>query len=597
MLNVFDRFCTAQASALALVRIGDGGKRSAVVPGRLPTTPALVLTLTLALAACASGPSAPRAHVAAPLLAATVGAPTARPAATSRTAADAVARDRGVAGSADLEADLPLRPLPALTATLAVELGQLQRLSFGVNGSLLTAAEAQGGVDAWLDHQLHPGPDDGLPVEVSQRLQGMRIRQEPLEPLVLGIERQRREAKALSRDSERKAVLDHLRETANQIGREAQLELLWRETYSTWQVQELLTAFWCNHFSIFLSKGDVPLVAADYVDHAIRPHVLGHFTELLRATARHPAMLRYLDNERNAAGHLNENFARELLELHTLGVDGGYTQKDVQELARTLTGFGVYVGNDTNRAARPGTDGWRRDALFEYNPARHDFGEKTVLGERVHARGYGEFEEVLNRLARHPATIHHVSVQLATFLLGEAPPADLLEQMRATWVETDGDLRRLTLVVVHSPAFQASLMRGFKSPQRYVVGGLRLAYEDRPVLNMQPALNWLNRMQHAPLARVTPDGYPLLSAGWTAPGQFATRFDIARQLGFGSAGLFRPEGSKGEEQAAFPQLATAFYYRALEPGLSMGTRQSLAHARSPQEWSLLLLSSPEMMRY
>lgn len=472
----------------------------------------------------------------------------------------------------------------------------LDRLSFGVNGALLSEAEALGGEQAWLAQQLHPGSDDGLPADVQARLKEFQVYQQPLEPLVLGIEKKRKDARVLASDAERKKVLDGVRETANRLGREAQLELLWRATYSHDQLRELLTAFWCNHFNVFVGKGDVQLLAADYVNHAIRPHVLGRFQDLLRAAAHHPAMLRYLDNDRNAAGKINENFARELLELHTLGVDGGYSQKDVQELARALTGFGVWNGEDPPRPGAAGSDRWRREGLFEYRPNRHDFGDKTVLGERLKAHGWGEFDEVIARLARHPATIHHVSERLATFLLGQPPSPQLLDAMRASWQASDGDLRELTLTVVRSHDFDASLGTSFKSPERFVTGAIRLAYEDRVVLNLQPALNWLNRMQHAPFGHPTPEGYPLASSAWTAPGQFATRFEIARQLGFGSAGLFHAEGSKGEDAPAFPQLATPYFYRAVEPGLGPQTREALAQARSPQEWSLLLLSSPELMR-
>ncbi len=531
------------------------------------------------------------------LLSACGGPNQARPAAVQVGVARAPTGGAAPAPAAMAPSQPTLRSVMPLDAALQHRVAVLQRLSFGVNGHLLDLVDAQGGERAWLEAQLRPGSDDGLPDDVARQVQGFRAHKDAIVPLVLDIERKRKDARILPDEAQRKAVLDGLRETANQMGREAQLELLWRETYTRWQLQELMTAFWLNHFSVFQAKSDVQLLAGDYINRAIRPNVFGSFRKLLQATARHPAMLRYLDNDRNAAGKLNENFARELLELHTLGVDGGYTQKDVQELARVLTGFGVQSSADPLRPGKPGSDAGRREGLLEYAPARHDFADKMLLGERLHSHGWAEFDEVLDRLARHPATIHHVSVQLATFLLGAAPDAELLEHMRATWVASDGDLRRLMLVVIDSPQFAASLQQGFKGPQRYVVSALRLAYEDRPVLNLQPALNWLNRMQQAPLARVTPDGYPLLSAAWMGSGQFATRFDIARQLGYGSVGLFRQEGSKSEEQPAFPQLATPFYYRAIEPGLSEGTRQSLSQARSPQEWTLLLLASPELMRY
>ena len=528
-------------------------------------------------------------------LAACAGAPPPAPAPAMPQRVVQSERNATAGGGAQLKAPIPT-PAPAAPPELLHRVAVLNRLSFGVNGALLARVEAAGGEEAWLEQQLHPASGDDLPADVVAHLKEFLTAQQPLEPLVLGIERKRKEARVLASDTERRKILDGVRDTANRMGREAQLALLWREVYSDHQLQELLTAFWCNHFSIFVGKGDVQLLAGDYVDHAIRPRVFGRFQDLLRASARHPAMLRYLDNDRNAAGKINENFARELLELHTLGVDGGYSQKDVQELARTLTGFGVWNGADPPRSPRPNTDSWRREGLLEYLPGRHDFGDKTLLGERIRAKGWGEFDEVITRLARHPATIHHVSERYATFLLGRKPSADLLERMRASWLASDGDLRQLTLTVIRSSDFEASLGQDFKSPQRYVASAIRLAYEERVVLNLQPALNWLNRMQHAPFGHSTPEGYPLGVEAWTGPGQFATRFEIARQLGFGSAGLFRAEGSKGDDVPAFPQVATPFFYRAVEPALGAQTREALAQARSPQEWTLLVLASPEMMR-
>jgi uncharacterized protein (DUF1800 family) len=265
-------------------------------------------------------------------------------------------------------------------------------------------------------------------------------------------------------------------------------------------------------------------------------------------------------------------------------------------MARALTGFGVWNGDDPPRNAPRGADSYHRVGLFEYRPNRHDFGDKVLLGERLHAHGFGEFDEVITRIAHHPATIRHVSDRLATFLLGQPPSPELRETLRRTWIASDGDLRDLTLAVIHSSEFEASLNRGFKSPERFVTAAIRLAYEDRVVINLQPALGWLNRMQHAPFGHGTPEGYPLISDAWTGPGQFATRFEIARNLGFGSAGLFKPEGSKGDDMPAFPQVATPYFYRAVAPALTAQTRDALAQARSPQEWTMMVLASPEMMR-
>src|SRR5664279_633772 len=137
--------------------------------------------------------------------------------------------------------------------------------------------------------------------------------------------------------------------------------------------------FWLNHFSVFARKGAIRWLAADYEEQAIRPHALGHFRDLVMATLKHPAMLQYLDNEQNAAGHINENYARELMELHTLGVNGGYTQRDVQELARILTGVGVNVGANAPNIRPQLQSQYVRNGLFEFNPNRHDYGDKVFL--------------------------------------------------------------------------------------------------------------------------------------------------------------------------------------------------------------------------
>src|SRR6202044_3845302 len=155
---------------------------------------------------------------------------------------------------------------------------------------------------------------------------------------------------------------------------------LLRAVYSPSQLQEQMIWFWLNHFSVYQHKADLRWLVADYSERAIRPHALGHFRDLVMATLEHPAMLQYLDNAQNAAGHINENYARELMELHTLGVDAGYSQHDVQELARVLTGVGIA------RPDAPGPQTRRQklligDGLFAFYPGRHDFGDKTLLGD------------------------------------------------------------------------------------------------------------------------------------------------------------------------------------------------------------------------
>src|SRR5208337_3046000 len=167
----------------------------------------------------------------------------------------------------------------------------------------------------------------------------------------------------------------------------------------------------------------------------IRPHAFGHFRELVLATLEHPAMLQYLDNSQNGVGHINENYARELMELHTLGVGSGYTQDDVQQLARVLTGVGINAGDPPR--LRPELQRWyRRDGAFQFNPARHDFAPKTLLGHALQAQGFAEVEEAVALIVRQPACAHFISRKLATYFVADDPPPQLVERMAQTFSRT-----------------------------------------------------------------------------------------------------------------------------------------------------------------
>jgi uncharacterized protein (DUF1800 family) len=168
------------------------------------------------------------------------------------------------------------------------------------------------------------------------------------------------------------------------------------------------------------AKADIRAMVGDYED-VIRSHSLGRFRDLLEATLRHPAMLRYLDNDQNAAGHINENYAREIMELHTMGVGSGYSQKDVQELARILTGVGVRLRPDPPRMKPEWQSLYLRDGLFEFNPARHDFGTKQ-LGHTIKGAGFAEVEQALDLIARNPATARRLSTRMAIYFMGTIRP-------------------------------------------------------------------------------------------------------------------------------------------------------------------------------
>ena len=276
-------------------------------------------------------------------------------------------------------------------------------------------------------------------------------------------------------------------------------------------------------------------------------------------------------------------------------MNGGYSQHDVQELARILTGVGVNMGTATPNVRADRKNQYLRQGLFEFNPNRHDYGDKQFLGQTVKGRGLPELDEAIDRLSRHAATAHFISGKLAAYFVADEPPAALVERMAQSFVRTDGDIAATLRVLFASAEFAQSLAHKFKDPVHYVVSAVRLAYDDKPIMNTGPMLNWLNRMGEPLYGRQTPDGYPLSERAWASPGQMTTRFEIAKAIGSGSAGLFKTDGPQAQERPAFPQLANQLYFQSMQKTLSQNTRQALEQAVSQQEWNTFLLSSPEMM--
>jgi uncharacterized protein (DUF1800 family) len=379
------------------------------------------------------------------------------------------------------------------------------------------------------------------------------------------------------------------------LARQSALRQVLRDLYSPAQLREQMTWFWFNHFNVYQNKADIRPMLADYEDRALRPHALGRFHDLLRATATHPVMLRYLDNTENAAGHINENYAREIMELHTMGVRSGYTQQDVQELARILTGLGVDPRPEAPRLPPERQNELIRDGLFEFNPARHDYGDKVFLGHKIEGTGMKEVEEALDILDHQPATAHHIARELAVFFVADAPPESLVRQMADTFQKTDGNIAAVLSAMFHSPEFAASSGTRFKDPMHFAISAVRMAYDDKIILNPGPVLGWLNRMAEGLYNHETPDGYAMGSESWDGPGQMALRFEIARQIGSGSAGLFKPDEPGAADHPAFPQLQSALYFTRLRGLLSTSTRAALDQATSSQDWNTLFLCSPEFM--
>jgi uncharacterized protein (DUF1800 family) len=319
------------------------------------------------------------------------------------------------------------------------------------------------------------------------------------------------------------------------------------------QFQEVMVDFWFNHFNVFSGKGLCRVLVSSYERDAIRPHVFGRFRDLLAATARHPAMLFYLDNwlsaaprqQTRAAGRrrgLNENYARELMELHTLGVEGGYTQQDVVEVARAFTGWTI--------------EG-RQRPVFRFAPALHDSGRKEVMGRRVSGSGIEEGLAVIDQLARHPSTARFVSGKLAVRFVSDDPPPALVERAAETFMTSDGDIAEVLRTLVLSPEFGESEAQKVKTPLEFVVSAFRrldLEVESANLLGRA-----LNQMGQAPYGAAAPTGYPDHAADWMGSGALMARLNLVTRLASGRVpGVTFPPGDR---QGWIRTLAAADFQR------------------------------------
>jgi uncharacterized protein (DUF1800 family) len=221
---------------------------------------------------------------------------------------------------------------------------------------------------------------------------------------------------------------------------------------------------------------------------------------------------------------------------------------------------------------------------------------KHFLGHTIEGSGFPEAQQALDILARHPATANHICGQIATYFVADNPPAPLVARMAQTFQRTDGDIASVLGLMFRSAEFNAAAKAKYKDPMQFVLSAVRLAYDDKVVLNTGPIQGWLGRLAQGLYAHETPDGYPMNAAAWSGPGQMAVRFEIVRQIGSNSAGLFKPPGPDGVDHPAFPQIQNALYFTSLQQTLSAPTRAALDQAVSPQDWNTLFLSSPEFMR-
>lgn len=341
--------------------------------------------------------------------------------------------------------------------------------------------------------------------------------------------------------------------------------------------------FWSNHFTISVLKQRMIFVAGGYEREAIRPNVLGKFEDLLLASVRHPAMLLYLDNAfsigpdspagRFTGRGLNENHAREILELHTMGVDGGYTQGDVLELAKILTGWSI---------ERNGTPD--EPTGFKYFQNRHQPGSKTLLGKSYAEGGEREGREALRDLARHPATARHIATKLARHFVADEPPPQVVARLERVYRDTGGDLKALALAVVDEPAAWQPSLAKMRTPIEYVVAAIRLLGGVQDTLGDQQfrgLAESLRVMGQIPFTAQSPKGWADVASAWAGPAAIMERVQWAHALA---------------ERIQRKPDAAALADATMGPLLSQPTREAVMRAADPTQGLALLLASPEFQR-
>jgi len=382
----------------------------------------------------------------------------------------------------------------------------LNRITFGARPGDVERVQDVG-PEKYLEQQLHPEriADDSA----EERLAHLpSIRMTPAE--LIQRYRPLQQARALQ-------VRPMLLDTPQEILLELQAQKLIRAVHSQHQLQEVMTDFWFNHFNVFWGKNADRWLTTTYEMNAIRPHVLGKFKDLLMATAKNAAMLFYLDNHLSSSIRgINENYARELMELHTLGVDGRYTQKDVQEVARAFTGWTI---------ERPQFSG-----EFIFRLRMHDSGEKVVLGHKIDSGGIHDGEAVIDILARHPSTARFIATKLVRRFVSDEPPSSLVKHISDVYRKSDGDVREMLHAIVRSKKFNSSETIGAKTktPFEYVVSAIRTL--DGTTDGAGALAQFIARMGQ-PLYRCQPPaGYPDRGDHWMSNGAVLERLNFAVAL-------------------------------------------------------------------
>jgi uncharacterized protein (DUF1800 family) len=451
-------------------------------------------------------------------------------------------------------------PLPATDEAIT---HALNRLTFGPRPGDVGRVRTMG-LSQWIDRQLDPsGIDDATTIAALARLETLTLDSQTIQREYSGpamVERRERQRNSANDDpgmsprqpqdgaaSTGRPPMSEVQRRSRQVLADIEEAKLLRAVNSERQLQEVLVDFWFNHFNVFAGKGATRNYLTEYEREAIRPYVLGNFREMLEATAKSPAMLFYLDNWQNTDASsssepqmtqmtpnrrhqqqvppvaarrsrgINENYARELMELHTLGVDGGYTQDDIVAVARAFTGWTIQP---------------RQGSATQFVPRLHDDKAKKVLGHTIKAGGgENDVEQVLDILAAHPSTARHIANKLAIRFVSDTPPAALVDRAAARFTATKGDLREVVRVIITSPEFfapEASRAK-VKTPLEFVASALRATGAE--IRSALPLAKELRDMGMPLYFCQPPTGYDDTATTWVSAGALVSRMNFAVALG------------------------------------------------------------------
>ncbi|MGH9420764.1 MAG: DUF1800 domain-containing protein [Thermoanaerobaculia bacterium] len=525
----------------------------------------------------------------------------------------------------------------------------LNRLGFGPRPGDVDRV-LKDGIDAWIEQQLHPEaiPDRAVEARIAglptMKLSNEQIVRTYYEPVLMARKKANAEAKdgeVDKKDMRRELMRDVPYDKRPQVViNDLIAQRIYRAAESDRQLNEVMVVFWMNLFNVFSGKGIDRFLLTSYERDVIRPHIWGRFEDLLMATAKSPAMLFYLDNarsmaapenrsamqqrayggrlgggffgrraamappqSRNREGGLNENYAREIMELHTLGVDGGYTQKDVTELARVLTGW-------TITRERDGGEG----ASFVFRQQMHDVAPKQVLGVRFGpGGGIDEGERMIHVLAHHPSTAHHIAYKLCQRLVADEPPPALVDRVARTFLKTDGDLRQTVKAVIASPEFwdPAVYRTKVKSPFEYTISAVRAV--NAQITDPAPIARALQQIGEPLYGAQPPTGYSDKAGVWINTGALMNRLNFALSLAsnklpgvHGDVVSLIPTGEAADASHSVEALAQALTGGSLTEETRNTIKSRIVERKAPAEdpWDNtqlptvagLILGSPEFQR-